>query len=144
MIPWPFSNMDMTFGCLSQSPIFSLLLLFLKVQSTSYFAFTVCNFKRYLISSVLVIISFGFLPWRLRQQGPPKCWHVSTKLHSVTSEKTVIKIFIITARFELWSTRPPVTRSLIMVCRSAARTDHISSSTAKWRYAAFRSVMSET
>jgi len=28
-------------------------------------------------------------PWRRRQQVPPKQWHLSTKLHSITFPKTV-------------------------------------------------------
>lgn len=30
-----------------------------------------------------------FKPWRWRHQVPPKCWHISTKVHRITSQKTV-------------------------------------------------------
>jgi len=31
---------------------------------------------------------FWVVPWRWRQQGPPKCWYPITTLQSVTNQKT--------------------------------------------------------
>jgi hypothetical protein len=33
------------------------------------------------------------LPWNWRKQVPRKCWYLSTKLHGIISQKTVILIF---------------------------------------------------